>query len=96
MYGITFDLDAHILEDELGVTRKEAHRAIEGTLATIGYVKAQYSVFVCPKPKHNELLVVHETIETLKALPWFAEAATRVVAFELDSYGDLLGAFKEA
>ena len=95
MYGITFDLDTHILEDELKVDRQGAYRAIEGALDAIGYVHVQYSVYVCPEPKSNKLMVIHETIEALRALPWFSEAVTRIVAFELDSWGDLLSAFKE-
>ncbi len=96
MYGITFDLDAHILEDELGIDRQDAYRAVEKALAAIGYVRARHSVYVCPEPSSGKFLAVHDTIVALRALPWFAEAATGVVAFELDCWGDLSGAFEEA
>lgn len=95
MYGVTFDLDTHILEDELHLDRQSAYKAVERCLAGIGYVHVQYSVYVCPKPKASEILVVHETIEALKELEWFSQAVSRIIAFELRSWGDLLDSFKQ-
>lgn len=94
MYGIMFELDAHVLEDELGLDRKEAHRLVERKLESAGHVRVRYGVLVCPNPKTNEMLVVHETIEALKDLEWFAPAVSRLTAFKLESWGDLTEAFK--
>lgn len=94
MYGITFELDAHVLEDELGLDRKEAHRMVERKLESAGYVRVRYGVLVCPDSKTNEVLVVHETIEALKDLDWFAPAVSRLTAFKLESWGDLTETFK--
>ncbi len=95
MYGITFDLDAHILEDVCGIGRKPALDALGEALAKLGYVRVQYGVYVCTEPTVNGLLVVHETIEALRSLDWFCEAVTRVEAFELRSWGSILEPIKD-
>ena len=94
MYGITFDLDTHILEDELKVSRQKAYQQIETLLESVGYTHIQYSVYVCNEPKTSEITVIHETIETLKQISWFNSAVTRILAFEIKSWGDLLPYFQ--
>lgn len=94
MYGVTFDLDTHILEDELGIERKKAYSEIEQVLEGLGYVHVQYSVYVCPNPETPEIAVVYDTIEALKKLPWFGEAVSTFLAFELSSWGELSSRFK--
>lgn len=94
MFGVTFDLDIHELEDVLGIPRQKAYSDIEKALSKIGYKHIQYSVYVCPEPKHSELLVVHETIDALKALDWFSTCMRQVVAFEVSRWGDITQAFE--
>lgn len=93
MYGITFDLDVHELEDVLDISRQKAYAEIERALSSIGYKHVQYSVYVCPKPHSTELLVVHETVEDLKHLPWFSSCVKQVVVFEVARWGDITEAF---
>ena len=94
VYGVMFDLDTHTLEDELGISRNDAYRSIERKLEELGYIHVQYSVYVCPHPRTNEMLVVHETIEALKELEWFSPAVSRIIAFKLESWGDLIESFR--
>ncbi len=94
MYGVTFDLDIHELEDVLGVSRQKAYADIESSLAAIGYKHVQYSVYVCPEPRRSEMLVVHDTVEALKGLPWFAACMKQVVVFEVARWGDITEAFR--
>lgn len=93
MYGVTFDLDTHVLEDELGISRKVAYAEVEKALKEIGYVHVQYSVYVCPEPDVPEIIVVHNTVEALRKLPWFSEAVSRILAFEVSTWGDLSSCF---
>lgn len=95
MFGVTFDLDIHELEDTYGIPRQKAYTDIEKALLSIGYKHIQYSVYLCPEPRHSELLVVHETINALKPLPWFSACARQVVAFEVSRWGDITQAFKD-
>lgn len=89
MYGITFNLDTHVLEDELGISRKVAYAEVEKALKEIGYVHVQYSVYVCPEPDVPEITVVLNTVDALRKLPWFGEAVSRILAFDVSSWGDL-------
>lgn len=93
MYGITFDLDDHHLVDVLEIPREDAYRAVEDALRGIGYYRVQHGVYVCRKPRVNDMLVVPDTIQTLKAIPWFAESVDQITAFEVGAWGNLLLAF---
>ena len=93
MYGVTFELDARIL-DELGIGEAAAYAEAAGALRGIGYVSVRHGAFVCPEPKCPEIQVVHDTIMALRDLLWFPRAAARVVAFEVTSWGDITGAFR--
>ena len=93
MYGITFDLDTHILEDELGIARQKAYAEIEEKLNDIGYKHIQYSVYVCPNPSHSEIQVVTDTVDCLRQLPWFSQAVRQIVAFDISSWGDITNLF---
>lgn len=94
MFGVAFDLDIHELEDVLNVPRQKAYADIESALVEIGYKHVQYSVYVCSEPRHSEMLVVHETVEALKGLPWFSDCMKQVVVFEVARWGDISSAFK--
>ncbi len=94
MLGVTFDLDIHQLEDSYGIPRQKAYAEIEQRLAAIGYKLVQYSVYACPEPQHSELLVVHETIDALKALDWFAPCMKQVIAFEISRWGNITDVFR--
>lgn len=94
MFGVTFDLDIHQLEDSYGIPRQKAYAEIERRLAAIGYKHVLYSVYVCPEPEHSELLVVHETIDALKALDWFAPCMKQVIAFEISRWGNITDVFR--
>lgn len=94
MYGVTLDMDIHILEDELGIKRNNAYSEIERVLQGVGYKHVQYSVYVCPEPKSSEIQVVHDTIMALKGLPWFSQAVRQIIAFEVSTWGDITGAFE--
>ena len=63
-------------------------------LEPVGFERLIDGVYICTKPRRTELLVVHDAIEALHKLPWFAAMATRVVAFKVDEMGDITGAIK--
>ena len=94
MYGITFDLDTHILEDVYKISRAKAYSLITKDLEAIGFKHLQYSVYVKPKDK-DEMLYVYQVIGTLKRYEWFKDAVHDIIAFKLDSWSEITKAFKE-
>lgn len=64
-------------------------------LGPVGFERLIDGVYLCTEPRRNEMLVVHDAIEALHKLPWFAVGAAKVVAFRIDELGDVTGAFKE-
>lgn len=95
MFGVTFDMDIHELEDSYGIPRQKAYAEIERALSALGYKHVQHSVYVCPEPLHSELLVVHETIDALKGLDWFAPCMKQVIAFEISRWGNITDVFRQ-
>ena len=95
MYGITFDIDAHILEDIYNITRQEAYLKIENTLEENGYTRIRYGVYICAEPKTGEMLIVYETINALKKIDWFNDTVKKITAFKLDCWSDITKVFKE-
>ena len=85
MYGLMIES----LDDE----RRRAE--VGGALGQVGFECVTSGIYICTKPRRTELLVVHDAIEVLRKLPWFAEAAEQVVAFKVDSWGDITNAIKE-
>lgn len=94
MYGITFDLDLKKLE-ELEIDHQCAYKAIEDVLKGVGYKNVQDSIYVCSNPKSSEILVIHETVEALKTQAWLQKVVNRVVAFEIESWGDITESIKQ-
>lgn len=94
MYGITYDLDTHVLEDELGIKRKVANGQIDQILESVGYVRFKYGTYVCQSPQVPEILVVHNTITALKELPWASMAIKNLVAFKIEDWGDITSCLK--
>ena len=94
MYGITFDLDTHILEDVYDISRSKAYSMITKDLESIGFKHLQYSVYIKPKDK-DEMLFVYQVINTLKKYEWFNDAVHNIIAFKLDSWSEITKAFKE-
>lgn len=64
-------------------------------LEPVGFERLIDGVYICTKPRRTELLVVHDAIEVLRKLPWFAEETAKVIAFKVDEWGDVTSAFKE-
>ena len=94
MYGITYDLDVHVLEDELGIKHKAANEQIEQILENVGYTRFKYGTHVCQNPRVPEILVVHDTITALKGLPWAGIAIKNLVAFKVEDWGDITSCLK--
>lgn len=94
VYGITFDLDTHILEDEYGISRTSAYATVSRELEKLGFKHLQYSVYVCPEYK-NELLLIYHVVNSLKKYEWFNAAVHDIIAFKLDIWSEITEAFKE-
>lgn len=85
MYGVLVDL----ADDEQRLAE------VGEVLAPVGFVRVVDGIYLCTEPRRTEMLVVHDAIEALHKLPWFAVGAAKVVAFRIDELGDVTGAFKE-
>lgn len=94
MYGITFDLDTHTLEDEYGISRASAYATVSQELEKLGFKQLKYSVYVCPEYK-NELLLIHYVVNALKKYEWFNAAVHDIIAFKLDIWSEITEAFKK-
>lgn len=88
MYGLLIELrDEHSNEKRL--------MAIMAALAPHGFTYIADNVYFCSNPQVPEVLVVHNAIEALRNLRWFDDAAEQVVAFNVESWGDITNAFRE-
>ena len=94
MYGITFDLDTHILEDEYNIERSKAYSIVTTELEKLGFKHFKYSVYICPEYK-KELLLVYYVVNALKKYEWFNAAVHDIIAFKLDMCSEITEAFKK-
>lgn len=94
MYGVTFDLNVHVLEDEYKISRSSAYTIISQELERLGFRHLQYSVYICAKYK-NEMLLVYHIVEALKKYEWFKASVHNMIAFKLDTWSEITEAFKE-
>ena len=93
MYGITFDLDAHILEDGYNIEHAKAYTIVRNELEKLDFKLFKYGVFLCEKYE-NDMLIVHDVVNALKKYEWFNAAVKNVYAFKLDAYSDISKAFE--
>ena len=88
MYGLLIELkDGHADEKRL--------MDIMTALAPHGFRFIADNVYFCGNPQVTEVLVVHNAIMALRNLRWFDDAAERVTAFKVDTWGDITNAFRE-
>jgi virulence-associated protein VapD len=92
MFAIAFDLS--VLETEAhhpGGTR-QAHRDIERAVGRSGFRRVQGSLYVT---ETENLLVVTQAINALRALVWFPASVRDIRAFRVEQWSDFTAYVKD-
>jgi len=93
MYGLTFDLDTKMLEEEFGTSRHRAYSEIEKKLVSQGFSHVQYSVYFHTKQSNaiEFTLLVRKLFSTFK----YAPAIRDLQGFEVKNWSSLVSEIHE-
>ena len=93
MYGITFDLDTRMLEDEFGTSRARVYSEIEKRLVDEGFSHVQYSVYFYTKQVGaiDFALMVRRVFSSFR----YAQAVRDLQGFEVKNWSSLTAEIHE-
>ena len=94
MYGLTFDLDTHILEDVYQISRSKAYSIIDKALSELGFAHLQCSMYVLQNPT-NGMNFLFDVNDQLGQYEWFNACVHNIVAFKLEDWSDITNSFKK-
>ena len=93
MYGITFDLDATMLESDFGISRSKAYTEIERVLSDIGFTHIQYSVYFCRENDGTFAFILK--VATALAQLDFVPAIRDLQGFRVEGWSDMTDDIKQ-
>ncbi|MDO4841894.1 MAG: hypothetical protein Q3982_04375 [Phoenicibacter congonensis] len=93
MYGLTFDLDANLLQDDYQITRPKAYSVIDKTLTDLGFARIQCNFYVLQNPK-NGMNFLFDMNDELGKYEWFNACVHDIAAFKLEDWSDITESFK--
>ncbi|MEG1831107.1 MAG: hypothetical protein RR204_04755 [Raoultibacter sp.] len=88
MYGLTFDLDTHMLEEEYQASCSLVNGEIEKKLLSLGFRQVQYSVYFYDAPKQGAMdfaFLVRRIFSHFR----YAPAIRNLQGFEVKNYSVL-------
>lgn len=94
MHGVSFELDARVLKDDIGIERSYAYTEIERALESIGYAHMQYCTYVYRGAEISDAGLYIDTYKVLNDIEWFGKAVSKFVTFEVSSWNDIADRFK--
>lgn len=93
MYGITFNLDTRMLEEDFGLSRQKAYAEIEHVLSSIGFSHIQYSVYFCKENDGSASFII-KVARALAGLD-FAMAIRDLQGFRVENWSDMTESVKD-
>ena len=93
MYGLTFDLDTKMLEDDFDTSRHQVYSEIEKKLVSEGFSHVQCSVYFYTKPTNamDFTLIVRRVFSTFR----YAQAIRDLQGFEVKNWSSLASEIHE-
>ena len=92
MYGITFELDAAVLED-YQLKRGVAYQKAEAALKEVGFNRVNEGLYLLTKPT-NGMSFLFDIEEKLGQYEWFGASVSDFAAFKVEDWSDITKRFK--
>lgn len=91
MFAISYDLNYWETQSLHPKGLRQAYRDIDRILTRYGFSRVQQSVYVS---EGEDIAVLFDAMNALRALPWFPEAVKDIKAFRVEQWSDFTPSMK--